>query len=83
MEDGVLPLKPVKDRLRKVRHRFALFTDRGEEERKNLELMLETYKTSTLPSFLLLDGTGKVRAAQYGSCTEAAFVEFLEQGGLK
>lgn len=81
MEDGVLQSPAVSARLRPVA-RIALFTDRGEEERRNLKYMEETFGTTVLPSFYLLDADGKVLAAQNGGTSEAGFLEFLARGGL-
>jgi thiol:disulfide interchange protein DsbD len=81
MEAKILPRKEVVDRLEDI-PRVALFTDRGEEEKKHLTFMEERFKTTVLPSFYLVDGDGVVRAAQNGGSDEATFVEFLERGGL-
>lgn len=81
MEAKILPRKDVVELLDDI-PRVALFTDRGEEEKKHLSLMEKEFNTTVLPSFYLIDGEGKVRAAQNGGTDEASFIEFLKQGGL-
>lgn len=81
MEAKILPRKEVVERLKDI-PRVALFTDRGEEEKKHLALMEKDFRTTVLPSFYLIDGDGNVRAAQNGGTDEASFIEFLERGGL-
>ncbi|MCO5172408.1 MAG: thioredoxin fold domain-containing protein, partial [Planctomycetes bacterium] len=81
MEAKVLPQPEVVARLEAV-PRVALFTDRGEEERRHLEFMQERFRTTVLPSFYLLDADGNVLAAQNGGSDQAAFLSFLERGGL-
>lgn len=81
MENKVLPRPDVVAKLQDI-PRVALFTDRGDEEKKNLALMEEKYRTTVLPSFYLLDGDGKVLAAQNGGSSAEAFLAFLAKGGL-
>jgi thioredoxin-related protein len=81
MEAKILPRKDVVKLIDDI-PRVALFTDRGEEEKKHLALMEKDFRTTVLPSFYLIDGDGNVRAAQNGGTDEASFIEFLERGGL-
>lgn len=81
MEAKVLPQPEVVARLEGI-PRVALFTDRGEEERRHLEFMQERFRTTVLPSFYLLDADGNVLAAQNGGSDQAAFLGFLAKGGL-
>lgn len=81
MEAKVLPQKEVVERLEDV-PRVALFTDRGEEEKRHLAFMEEGFRTTVLPSFYVIDAEGKVLSAQNGGSDQATFVQFLERGGL-
>lgn len=80
MEAKVLPQEEVVERIRDI-PRVALFTDRGEEEKRHLAFMEQRFKTTVLPSFYLIDGDGNVLSAQNGGSDVATFVQFLERGG--
>jgi thiol:disulfide interchange protein DsbD len=81
MEAKVLPQKEVVERLDDI-PRVALFSDRGEEEKRHLAFMEERFRTTVLPSFYLIDADGNVVSAQNGGSDQATFVQFLERGGL-
>ncbi len=80
MERGVFTRPKVRERLGQMLL-IKLYTDRGTpEDERNFKLQQDKFGTVALPFYAIVAPDGTVLATRGGRMTEAAFVEFLDEG---